>query len=162
MFCCMGRIHWSLILSSFQLSLSPPAFFLENSNRKRKQSLSQNCFHIPNARTMLFCSQQNPQNFPNVSLPPDLDISYHNSSDLQSTEMSVLSGCRDKEELLFPNPILLSQEIKPFSGLHRFSDDRRNWTLSFIGFPRYRKYIMIEYDGKHETYISSLISWAAF
>ena len=40
--------------------------FPENSNRKRKQSLSQNYFHIPNARTMLFCSW----NFPNVSLPP--------------------------------------------------------------------------------------------
>ena len=95
-------------------------------------------------------------------------------SPFQSTEMSVLSGCRDKEELLFPNPILLSQEIKPFSGLHRFSDDRRNWTLSFIGFPGYRKYIMIEYHEKCERYhhfygllfkkfiLSSLDSWLNF
>ena len=87
---------------------------------------------------------------------PNPHISYHNSS-------GRCRSCRGAEiKRNCFSPILLSQEIKPFSGLHRFSDDRRNWTLSFIGFPRYRKYIMIEYDEKLETFISSLIFMGCF
>ena len=87
---------------------------------------------------------------------PNPHISYHNSS-------GRCRSCRGAEiKRNCFSPILLSQEIKPFSGLHRFSDDRRNWTLSFIGFPRYRKYIVIEYDEKHETFISSLIFMGCF
>ena len=52
---------------------------------------------------------------------------------------SVKQACAEIKRNCFSQPYFVIARNKTFL-LHRFPDHWRNWTLSFIGFPRYWKY----------------------
>ena len=66
-------------------------------------------------------------------------IIYSEGAPIYGYVGSVKQACADIKRNCFSQPYFVIARNKTFL-LHRFPDHWRNWTLSFIGYPRYWKY----------------------